>query len=1120
MAPVTLVVGQDSKPSREQIAGSGGGQPVLPAAAAHLAATLPERAALQRAAGGGAPLAAEAMALGARRLARWRDEAGLPDDDRFAQRLARDGLTPAQLTHLLGDSSGAASADQPLPAWATALGEAYTRPADGPTLPLPASAELDPAAEGLLAVAAPLLERARRRLREGLHALTGQCGAVPFEPDVVEPMLFAGVLRRVFGMINRTLVLELHVARLEGRLVGDTPVERFASFVAQLQQPETAMALWTEYPVLARALVERLDLCVASGLEFLTHLCADWPLLRETFSLGDDPGRIVALDGRAGDSHRGARAVAILTFRSGLKLVYKPKSLAADIHFQELLEWLNARGATPAFRTVQVLDRGTHGWVEFVAADPCTSEEQVERFYARQGAYLALLHVLQATDFHSENLIANGEHPVLVDLEALFHPNYPTDREEQADALAQRTLANSVMRIGLLPDRTWATDESDGVDISGLGNANGQLSPEPVPYLADAGTDAMRVERQRMELANEGHHRPTLSGAWCVASNYVDFIVDGFARMHRLLQKERAALLAEDGPLTRFADDEVRVIMRATRTYDLLLRESFHPDVLRNALDRDRLFDRLWVATRVRPELPTAIGAERADLCRGDVPMFAARPSSRDLWTSDGERLPEMFPRSGLDLARRCLAGLGEDDLTRQLWYIHASFATLSMDGVTGGGAVYRLTPCDEAAEPARLLAAARDIGDRLARLALRGADDATWIGVALSRRDQWTLQPLGADLYDGVPGVALYLAYLGAVTGEQRCTALAEAALHTTLGQVERQADYLKDVGGFGGWGGVIYLLTHLGVLWGRWDLLARAEAMLPRLPALIERDEALDVIGGVAGCAAVLLGLHRATGSAAALDAARCCGERLLATARPMAQGRGWVVKGLSEQPLAGYSHGAAGIAWALLQLADATGDTRFRIVAEAGLAYERSLYLPDHGNWPDLREDPRRPGSADEPAVMAMWCHGAPGIALSRLAMLDLLDDPRPREEVEVALATTWQSGFGAGHSLCHGDLGNLEVLHEAARALNDDAALARVRRVASALLDSIERDGPRCGVPLGVETPGLMTGLAGIGYGLLRLAAPERVPCVLRLAPPPVAAWRAPDPMTAAAGASHG
>jgi lantibiotic modifying enzyme len=42
--------------------------------------------------------------------------------------------------------------------------------------------------------------------------------------------------------------------------------------------------------------------------------------------------------------------------------------------------------------------------------------------------------------------------------------------------------------------------------------------------------------------------------------------------------------------------------------------------------------------------------------------------------------------------------------------------------------------------------------------------------------------------------------------------------------------------------------------------------------------------------------------------------------------------------------------------------------------------------------------------------------------------------------------------------------------------------------------------RCGVPAGVETPGLMLGLAGIGYGLLRLGLPNRIPSLLSLAPP--------------------
>jgi lantibiotic modifying enzyme len=41
-------------------------------------------------------------------------------------------------------------------------------------------------------------------------------------------------------------------------------------------------------------------------------------------------------------------------------------------------------------------------------------------------------------------------------------------------------------------------------------------------------------------------------------------------------------------------------------------------------------------------------------------------------------------------------------------------------------------------------------------------------------------------------------------------------------------------------------------------------------------------------------------------------------------------------------------------------------------------------------------------------------------------------------------------------------------------------------------------------MGVETPGLMLGIAGTGYQLLRLASPEQIPSVLLLAPPCIAA----------------
>src|SRR5262249_35924327 len=97
-------------------------------------------------------------------------------------------------------------------------------------------------------------------------------------------------------------------------------------------------------------------------------------------------------------------------------------------------------------------------------------------------------------------------------------------------------------------------------------------------------------------------------------------------------------------------------------------------------------------------------------------------------------------------------------------------------------------------------------------------------------------------------------------------------------------------------------------------------------------------------------------------------------------------------------------------------------------------------------------------------------------------------------------TLAQGFGHNHSLCHGDLGNLELLLQASETLAEPRWRAEVNRLAAFILEGIGREGWRCGTPLQIESPGLMTGLAGIGYGLLRLAEPAPVPSVLVLAPP--------------------
>jgi type 2 lantibiotic biosynthesis protein LanM len=1036
-----------------------------------------------------------------RRWQRWRSQPPFLANGHFTQRLAQDGLHEELFRYLLVEPGEAVRnrLDAALP-WLTGFTQAWMHaPADA-WLAIPEAIRMRETA-GFLYAAAPLIDQARARVREGVQALVQRYSTIPFAPDTIDELLCAILLPRLQRMLTRTLVLELNVARLQGLLDGETPQERFLSFTQRLRCRENALAILQEYPVLARQLAVGVEQWIAFSLEFLTHLCQDWTEICRTFHPAGDLDRLVELQADAGDSHRGGRSVLIARFSSGWQLVYKPKPLAVDAHFQQLLTWLNHRGDHPPFRTLQMLARPAYGWVEFVAAESCASPEEIRRFYLRQGGYLALLYALEATDLHFENLIAAGEHPVLVDLETLFHPRIVAVGDDHAGQLANQALYDSALRVGLLPQRFGSHEAAAGIDISGLGATGGQLTPFAVPNWEHIATDEMRFARKQVEIP-EGHNQPRLNGAHVHIPDYAGAIEEGFSQVYRLLLRHRDELLAEAGPLARFAEDEVRVVLRPTQSYSLMLYESSHPDVLRDALDREQLFDRLWAGIEYAPHLLRTIAAERADLWNNDIPLFRTRPNAHDLWTSTGERIPGFFVSSGMTQVQRRIQQLGEGDLERQRWFVRASLATLSSGATqTPRSAPRRVEPA-MSAERARLLDAACAIGDRLETLALRQDGEAAWLGLTLGAQDSWSLVPLGLDLYSGLPGVILFLAYLGARTGETRYTELAQAALKTMRRHMAQSKPYLTAIGAFTGWGGVIYTLTHLGSLWNQPDLLAEAEALVNLVSGYIEQDETLDIIGGAAGCIGSLLCLYRCAPSEHTLAAAVQCGTRLLARAQAMPRGSGWAPVVPATGPLTGFSHGAAGMAWALLQLAALTGELRFRTTALAAIAYERSLYVPEANNWPDLRKiaaASHGQQSGEDPCMTA-WCHGAPGIGLARLSSLPYLDDAVTRAEIGAALTATLAAGFGGNHSICHGDLGNVELLLQAGQALGDPQWQAEANRIAARVLADIQARGWLCGVPLEVESPGLMIGIAGIGYGLLRLADPALVPSVLMLEPP--------------------
>ncbi|HEX6041539.1 lanthionine synthetase LanC family protein [Longimicrobium sp.] len=412
--------------------------------------------------------------------------------------------------------------------------------------------------------------------------------------------------------------------------------------------------------------------------------------------------------------------------------------------------------------------------------------------------------------------------------------------------------------------------------------------------------------------------------------------------------------------------------------------------------------------------------------------------------------------------------------------------------------------------DPAFLRAAA-SLGARLCREAVWDGDRCNWMGdaqdavngqLAVVHRAQTPV------LYDGTAGIGLFLARLFAATGERPFRTAALGALRQSLRAKDRVGAELR-IALHAGWTGMAWALAEAADTLGEDEWRAESARLAAELRGIDPHPLAVDVISGSAGAIPVLLELARRHGDDGLMENAVRHGEFLLDGARRGNDGWSWhTMDAPMRAPLTGYSHGAAGVALALLELAAATGDERFRAAADEGFRYEARWFSPEHGNWPDFRLFGDPAAAAAQPVSYAVaWCHGAPGIGLSRLRAYELTGDADRRMEAEAALATTARTldaavatGAGFGFSLCHGDAGNAELPLLAARVLGDASQAERAARVGRMGMERYLATGAPwpCGVPGGGETPNLMLGLAGIGWFYLRLHDPS-VPSVLLVHP---------------------
>lgn len=897
----------------------------------------------------------------------------------------------------------------------------------------------------------------------------------------------------------RTLVLDMNMNREKGFLAGETPKEKYGYYNKTLLcSPEYLESFFQQYPVLLRVIGNELRKFKKFILEFISRFEKDKPELLSLFGFSEQV-KIRDIEVGMGDSHSDGRKVTKITLNEG-KLIYKPRSLEIDLLYKKIIEFLNEkiRDHDIKLSTPNVLSRDGYGWTEFISFKACNCLKDVQNFYQRTGAQIGLLYALKAVDFHSENLIANGSYPVLIDLESLFHPAYQKKKDGMdAYEKAETQLHKSVRALGLLPFFF-----AGKADISGIGRKGKAKSIIKVPQLINLKTAEMSVKRDYVEIDTANNH-PMLENKFVYAKDYVEELKQGFSKAYMTILKHASELIR----IIEKSENKiyVRFISKPTIKYSALLELSFHPRFLHNSIDREIFLSKIWERPKQEDEYQSIVKYEFNDLINNDIPYFKVKLNEKDLLSSKNKKIENYFPETPAQSVKERISNLSKDDLKFQLYVIELSMLASEDDRQIVLKEFIIKEPGQyenvfSSYQESILIEKAEELAAYIYNQSYKAHTDKgssySWLNATPIGVDeiQWNLSVMGDTFYDGLSGMAFTYLALWRVTKKEKYLDIAEKIMKDVVSrfidiEVKPDEDSSMSVGAFSGVSSIVYTLMNFYMYTKREKYKQDAKQIAQLIPSLLPYDKELDIIGGTAGALIVMIRSFEIENDTFFLSLAEQCGSFLMKQAIFLDEDFvTW--EGIANKPLTGFSHGNAGMIYALQLLEKHSKHQDISMYIRKGLAFENSKKV--NGNWLDLRK------TVNEAATSA-WCHGSPGILLSRL---ELKDSKHPdiaevaKKDLNKTVSNIFYDGFGREQSLCHGDMGNALILIEYGKKTGESQFVNIGKNL---ILESVQDKNIgfyQCGVGRDVETPNLMLGLAGIVYGML-YAADAELPNILNL-----------------------
>lgn len=877
----------------------------------------------------------------------------------------------------------------------------------------------------------------------------------------------------------RTLLYEFHSNKRNGKGTENGFNLNYSSYNYSFEDKKSFIDIYEKYPVLDRIITTKINSQLDLIFNSLEKLLKDRITIEKEFDL--QLHSIKNININSGDSHNGGKTVVVYEINNKEKIVFKPHSLSAEVLYNNILSSLNNMGLSERINSLENIDRETYGWQKFINYYSCQSENQIRSYFYRIGVQLTIFHILNTQDLHSENIVASGENPFVFDLETLI-----TNKDRQIYNINSNLIStyyqelnDSVLGVFLLPSNF--KNSLFDYDMGGISDEGNQESKRWKSYiLENKGTDEIKLVPKPSKVFPK-NNRLKLNGEFVNPLNYTTDIIKGFEEAFMLLKDNKNKILN----IISNESVVIRQVLRATSVYARFLEASLHPKYLKSERDRENLFQKMYKGSdpndlKIKARKDSEINA----LMVNDIPYFSqVGTNNLNLIGNETDIIEDYYNITLFDIVKKKLNNLNENKLNREKNYIRFSLASSIKD-------IWKLDTERQKLNNKSLFKDCLDEKDFVSVVGSYFLDNAiwnetrtkcTWL-LPLIENKKLTIGPINSNLYEG-GGVLIFLMYLGKVFEDIKYIELAECGL-AGIEDIEENVGLDMDNDSlFTGLGSKIYLYYNFYVLTGKKEYLDKFHFSINKLRFNLSNN--YDLISGFSGTLIFLLNLvEREEHNYVDYKLIKLASHEMSSNLFEL------LTQDLKDNKkhLCGLAHGFSCLSWAMIKSGSVLNETKYIDMGIELIKLENNYYSYEINNWLDLRQNENK-----ENSNLIFWCHGAPGIGLSRVKVLKYLkSNSSIRDDLEnvILRLTKYDWLEYLDNTLCHGASGVFDIMREIRNTLGSSVYNQDNFKKQQNLFYKKIRSGELAGDYL----PTFMLGFSGIAYSLLR-EIDDSVPSIL-------------------------